>query len=104
MNSSVLGKYKVVTVAEAQVLLEEMATAQETSPHDLSKSASFERGLTLLNKGSQILAVAQRGKRVNLEFTLEVFQRKLQNTNRLAKAAAMSNIIDRGLMTILAGE
>ena len=94
MNSSVLGKYKVVTVAEAQVLLEEMATAQETSPHDLSKSglcmcdstsfylycfyalfistASFERGLTLLNKGSQILAVAQRGKRVNLEFTLEV--------------------------------
>jgi hypothetical protein len=104
MNSSVLGKYKVVTVAEAQVLLEEMATAQETSPHDLSKSASFERGLTLLNKGSQILAVAQRGKRVNLEFTLEVFQRKLQNTNRLAKAAAMSNIIDRGLMTILAGD
>ena len=38
MNSNVLGKYKIVTVAEAQVLLDEMVNAQETSPHDLSKS------------------------------------------------------------------
>ena len=38
MNSNVLGKYKLVTVAEAQVLLDEMVNAQETSPHDLSKS------------------------------------------------------------------
>ena len=38
MNSNVLGKYKIVTVAEAQVLLDEMVNQQETSPHDLSKS------------------------------------------------------------------
>lgn len=104
MNGTTLDRFKIVTVQDAQALLEGLNIADTMSSQDLSKSASFDRSLSSLIKGGQILVAAHREKKANLEFTLQVFHRKLQNTNKLARASAKADCIEREMNNVYPGD
>jgi SLIT-ROBO Rho GTPase activating protein len=93
-----LRKYRVTSVEDALVVLEEAGESMTMDSSSQSRgSASLDRGLSYQTRGGQAITLSQRGKKDALHFTLGVLQRRVNRSDKLALAHSQLDVLEKAL-------